>query len=390
MIDVKDKAKCTGCTACASICPNKCIAMQEDEEGFRYPIVDKKNCFHCDKCDRVCPYNTLTQSPDNDREAYVVRSKNTEYLMNGTSGGFVGPLIDHVIESGGISCAATMDDDMSVKHVLVKNKEEWKKSKERIQGSKYVQSDLNGIFGNIKELLNEKKVVLFIGTPCQVNGLSNFIGEKNRDRLILIDIVCHGVPSHLLWDIYKEYQEKKYASKIVGAWFRKKTYGYNGSTMTLKFMNGKIYNGFLRTDMMLKAYYGNIATRYSCFECPAKGEKRSSDITIFDSWHAKMMSSDTMDDNKGYTNVIINSLNGKNVWESIREDYFYYKIDSNDAIINDGIMYSKSSSPSKGRDQFYVDLKNLGIQSAMKRFMPVTLNDRLRVSIKKIVMKKKG
>lgn len=389
MINIEDKSKCTGCTACANVCPKKCISMNEDTEGFVYPEVDFENCIDCKKCEKVCPGNNIIRPLNMINNAYVVRAKDDEYLMNGTSGGFVGPLIDYVLANHGICCVSSMDEDMVVRHVFVKSLDEWENKKKKVQGSKYVQSKIDGCFDTIKNSLCKGTPVLFIGTPCQVNGLRNYLGNIDISNLILVDIVCHGVPSHLLWDKYKEYQEKRYNSKIVNAQFRRKKYGYYGSTMSLEFANGKHYDGFLRTDLMLKAFYGNLGTRYSCFDCPAKGDRRSSDITIFDSWHAKQMANGAVDDNKGYTNVIIHSLSGETIWEKIRSYYTYYDVKADEAINYDGIMYGRSSKQADKRGEFYFLLSNNDLNAVMKRIMPVTLYDKLRIAIKKLVLRSK-
>ena len=390
MINIQDKSKCTGCTACASICPQQCIVMEEDAEGFKYPNVNREKCIHCDRCEQVCPFNTVVLQTEQITEALVIRAKDEQYLMNGTSGGFVGPLFDYVLDNDGVCCAAKMDENMCVRHVFINNKEEWEKNSENIQGSKYVQSELSDSFAKIRAFLKEGRLVLFIGTPCQVNGLKNFVGENIN--LILIDFLCHGVPSHLLWDKYREDKVEHYKAPIVKAQFRKKTYGYNGSTISLEFENGQEYNDFLRTDLMLKAYYGNIGTRYSCFACPAKGNNRSSDITIFDSWHAKQLAPELIEDNRGYTNIIVHSNNGRNVWSKIKEEYVYHKVNPKEAIMADGIMYENNPMPSDNRAQFYGVLKKQGIQKAMHELMPVTLEDRVRIMIKKLIymIKRKG
>lgn len=390
MINIQDKSRCTGCTACASICPQRCIVMEEDAEGFKYPNVNKEKCIHCGKCEQVCPYNTVVLPAEPITESFVIRAKNERYLMNATSGGFIGPLFEYVLDNNGICCAATMDESLCVQHVFITNKEEWEKNSENIQGSKYVQSELSDSFARIKDFLKKGRPVLFIGTPCQVNGLKNFVGENAN--LILVDVVCHGVPSHLLWDKYKEDKARQYNAKIVKAQFRKKTYGYKQSTMSLVFENGQTYNGFLRTDLMLKAYYGIIGTRYSCFACPARGNNRSSDITIYDSWHAKQLAPGIIEDNRGYTNIIVHSRKGRDTWSKIKERYIYYMANWKEAIMYDGIMYENNPIPPNTRGKFYEILKERGIQKAMHELMPVTLEDRARVIIKKLIylVKRKG
>ena len=388
MIVIKDKSKCAGCTACASICPQHCISMVEDEESFVFPKVDIEKCIHCDRCDKVCPYNTFVSSKDKKETAFVLRSNDKDYLMNGTSGGFVGSLVDYIIDNDGVCCASSMDDNMEVCHVFINSKSEWLLNKSRIQGSKYVQSDLHECFTRIRDYLCAGRNVLFIGTPCQVNGIRNFLDDVDIRRLILVDIVCHGVPSHSLWDRYKEYQEKKHGSRIVAARFRKKTYGYNGSTMSLEFENGSHYDGFLRTDLMLKAYYGNISSRYSCYSCPAKGDRRSADFTIFDAWHARQLASELVDDNLGYTNVIVRSLKASRIWDEIKESFTYFQINPEDAVSKDGVMYGKNACPDKNRELFYKALTESGLSNAMKKLMPVTITDRIRVKIRKTMLLK--
>ena len=142
-------------------------------------------------------------------------------------------------------------------------------------------------------------------------------------------------------------------------------------------------------DLMLKAFYGNLGTRYSCFDCPSKGDKRSGDFTIFDSWNAKKMAEDAIEDNKGYTNVIIHSLNGSRKWNEICSNYTYYKVKAEEAIFFDGVMYGKSSKPSVNRNEFYSRLSYDELPTVMKKLMPITMNDRLRVTIKKMLLIRK-
>ena len=389
MITLTEKDNCCGCTACANVCPKHCISMREDDEGFLYPIVNTDLCIKCNKCVNVCPYKQEKLFNENIDAAYIIRAKNTEYLKNGTSGGFVGPLIEYILKNDGVSCAAIMDKDMNVHHSFISDINEWKQIYDKVQGSKYVQSELGDCFEKIKKFLLQEKQVLFIGTPCQVNGLRNYLNGVNLENLLLVDIICHGVPSKLLWNSYKDYQEKQYKATIIDSKFRKKTYGYNGSTMSLVFNDGKQYDGFLRTDIMLKAYYGNLGTRYSCFNCPAKGDRRSSDFTIFDSWHANELVPKSINDNRGYTNVLFRSAKAHTYWESMKDKYLYYEIEPSIAIQMDGVMYSRNTIPHLNREKLYTMLRERDLKDVMKSLMPVTINDKVRVVIKKMLLKGK-
>ena len=168
MINITDKAACCGCTACANICPKKAIEMIPDEEGFLYPSVDKNSCVECGLCDSVCPIKQKCESKPKEVKSYVLRTKATDVLMNSTSGGFVTPLAEYVLEHNGMVCAAAYDKDFTVKHIMLESAE--KEKLKSIRGSKYVQSDLNDCFKKIKNYLDRGVSVCFIGTTCQVIG----------------------------------------------------------------------------------------------------------------------------------------------------------------------------------------------------------------------------
>ena len=387
MIQITDenKEKCCGCTTCINICPVKAIKMQEDEEGFLYPIIDKEKCINCNLCEKICPIINTKKSKKNPK-AYATRVKDEEVLKDSTSGGFFTPLAEYVLENNGIVIGVAFGENLKVEHIKID-----KENKERLvelRGSKYVQSYLGDMFQEIKKLLETDKLILFTGTPCQVQGLNNFLG-KGYKNLITMDLICHGVPSPKLWDLYVKYQEEKNKSKIKEIHFRNKTYGYHSGTMKLVFENGKEYYGSARVDYMLKSFFTEISSRPSCYNCAFKNKRHISDFTVFDCWHISDLVKDIKDDDKGYTNVFVNTEKGESIFSEIGDKLQKYEVDLEQAIELDGPMVENSAIPNKNRNTFYNTLNENGIIETIQKYINVSSKDKMIEKSKKFLYKTK-
>lgn len=238
MIQIKDKADCCGCTACASICPKDAITMEPDTLGFKYPKVDLDKCIDCGLCEKVCAFNDNYDKSLNlkEPEIYAARHKDIHEIETSRSGAAFIAISDYILENGGIVYGVGYKDHFRVAHKRATTKEE----RNEFKGSKYVQSDLDGIFRQVKEDLKQGNTVLFSGTPCQTAGLNSYIGNKLRENLVLVDIVCHGVPGPYMWRDYLDYLEKKQGSKICWVNFRdKQEYGWAAHKETFKFVKGE-------------------------------------------------------------------------------------------------------------------------------------------------------
>ena len=383
MIEINDEYQCCGCTACANICPKNCITMAPDEEGFLYPEVDRDLCINCGLCEKVCPVIKLPEVRVGERKSYAVRSKNSDVLRNSTSGGFFTPIANYVLNNGGVICAATYNDEWIVVHEFITESDEEAFSKYR--GSKYVQSHLGDCFSRIKKYLTQGRFVCFIGTTCQVNGLIKFAGDHSN--LLTVDLVCHGTPSPKLWEKYINYQQEKYNSQIISVSFRNKTYGYHSGTMKIEFANGKIYYGSARVDYMLKSFFREISSRPICYQCPFKQIERCSDLTIYDCWHFSDLTKGEKDDDKGYTNVIVQSKKGTDVLKILADELEIYQVDTQKAIELDGVMVTRSAVPHPRRKEYYKDLDKETLSQHIKKFVPVTKKDIL-IEKSKIVLYK--
>lgn len=382
MIEIKEKEKCCGCTACYSICPNHCIEMTADAEGFLYPQINKEQCVNCGLCERVCPMIKKPSVSSKERETVVLRTKDRNILLDSTSGGFFTNIAACIIEAGGVVCGAAYDENYKVIHSFLtkENSDELYK----FRGSKYVQSNMGDCFARIKKELQSGRKVCFIGTTCQVSGLKAYLG-KEYNELLAVDLVCHGVPSPKLWNKYLAYQKKEYNARIRKVSFRNKTYGYHSGTMKIEFEDGKTYFGSARVDYMLKSFFSEIASRPSCYQCPFKSVNRCSDFTLFDSWHAADLVQGLKDDDRGYTNVIIQSDKAKKYMEKLGEYYEIFKADTQKAIALDGIMIENSAVPHKCRNEFYKELDENELTQHIQKFIPVSKKDKLIEASKGVV-----
>lgn len=236
MITIKNPADCCGCTACASVCAHDAITMKPDALGFLYPEVDEDKCTDCGLCEKVCAFHDNYDKSLNlpQPDAYAARYKDMKEVETSRSGAAFIAISDYIIEQGGIVYGVGYTDHFRVVHKRATTKEE----RDEFKGSKYVQSDLTGIFRQVKEDLKSGKTVLFSGTPCQTAGLHSYVGKKLRENLVLVDIVCHGVPSPYVWRDYLAYLEKKHNSEIYYVNFRDKDmFGWKAHRETFKFVN---------------------------------------------------------------------------------------------------------------------------------------------------------
>lgn len=368
MIKIENKKKCCGCTACYNICPVQAITMSPDNEGFLYPVIDGTLCVNCGMCEKVCPVHNK-QTHEEQTEGYIVRHKDLSIVEDSTSGGAFTAFSTTVIDEGGIVYGAGYDEEMRVVCKKAKTSAELCE----MRGSKFVQSDLNETFHDIKQQLEDGIVVLFTGTPCQVTGLISFLQKKPKN-LICIDFVCRGVASPYLWYNYVNLMQKKYNSKIIGARFKNKTYGYHATTMKIDFENGKSYYGSGRIDPMMKAFVNEMSSRPSCSNCAFKDVERVSDLTMFDCYEFTSITG-KIDDNKGYTSLLVHTEKGHELFEKVTEKFVVFKADVEKLVSKNGIMALNSALPSNHRECFYEMIQNHSIDVAMKKISPITTMD---------------
>lgn len=360
MIQIKDKADCCGCTACASICPKDAITMEPDTLGFKYPKVDLDKCIDCGLCEKVCAFNDNYDKSLNlkEPEIYAARHKDIHEIETSRSGAAFIAISDYILENGGIVYGVGYKDHFRVAHKRATTKEE----RNEFKGSKYVQSDLAGIFKQVKEDLKQGNTVLFSGTPCQTAGLNSYIGKKLRENLVLVDIVCHGVPSPYIWRDYLSYIEKKYKNEVVKVDFRDKSrIGWSGHIESFIFNNGRKVESRIYTDL----FYKHIMLRPSCSKCHFTNYIRPSDFTIADYWGWEKISKDFNDDNKGCSLLFINTIKGQILLNKISSNLFLLKSDKEKSVQPN---LEKPSVLDKRNTDFIIDFQRRGFKYVAKKY----------------------
>ena len=313
MIQITDKAKCCGCTACVNACPAQCIVMRRDrEEGFDYPVANPDRCLGCGKCEAVCP----VQNPSEAREpeaAYAVRCN--EYVDASSSGGVFMALAKAVIDEGGVVFGAVMEKDLIVGHAEAETMEEV----QRMRGSKYVQSDPYSSFWDAKEYLKAGRKVLFTGTPCQIAGLKRYIGG-DHEGLLTVDTACHGVPGPGLWEMYVNALQARTKKNITSVNFRDKSRGWRHYGFTCMGENGeKVISVKATDDPYMALFMQDMTLRPSCYSCPAREGRSGSDLTMADLWSVADAAS-ALDDDRGVSGVLVNTPKGKEYMSKVRPE----------------------------------------------------------------------
>ncbi len=385
MIEIKEKSKCSGCQACYNICPKNAIEMIEDEKGFKYPNVSNEKCINCGLCNKVCPIinnKKITNNP----KAYACINKNEGIRMQSTSGGIFTLLATAIINKNGVVFGASFDEMFGVHHTYSETLE----GIQKFRGSKYLQSDINDTYQEVKEFLKNDRYVLFTGTPCQIEGLINFLGRE-YEKLYLQDIICHGVPSPKVWKLYKECREKQFDAKLDKMSFRDKSAeGWNRYHVKMNFKNNKSYDMIHNTDIYMKAFLKHLSLRESCTDCKFKKKNRLSDITLADFWGIKNIKPD-MNDEKGTSLVIVNSKKGQELLDEIKDYMKYEEVDFETAIKGNP-SFTKVSEPNKKSNQFFKELKDINFEELIKRYAPEPTfiqkcSRKLKRIIKKIIIR---
>lgn len=318
------KENCCGCQACADICPVNAIRMYEDIEGFWYPVIEDSVCTKCGLCEKVCPAKGNNKNPE--EELYLgVQAKDDTIRYTSSSGGMF-PLLAHkVLEKQGVVYGAGYDDSMTVWH----KKAEDIKQLDTIKRTKYVQSNLEGIYREIQEELEEDRWVLFCGTPCQAYALRLFLNEKYR-KLLLVDLVCYGVGSPGIWRDYVTYLENRYKGKLQTFSFRDKRNRDHGRMCSFTVGDQEIVHA-LHRDAYCRMYFANCNIRPSCYSCSFCKTSRSSDFTIGDFWGVERVRPD-FDDGMGTSLVIAHTEKAKEFWKEIEKDARWFACKREDLL----------------------------------------------------------
>lgn len=372
-INIQHNGDCCGCGVCETACPNQCIAMEFDAEGFKYPYVDDSLCVNCGACMKVCPLvgEHATAGIASVETAYVATNTNDAVRAASTSGGIFNVMTRAILAQGGVVVGARYNDKFEVVHDIAHTPEE----AAHFYGSKYVQSDLvtNNVYGRVKEFCAAGTSVLFSGTPCQVQGMHVYLG-KDYENLFTCDFVCHAVPSPCVWNNYLREAEAARGSKPVSVVFRDKIYGYHSGMMRVSFADGSTYYGSGRVDTMHKAFFSSLSTRPSCHECRFRRTERVSDFTIFDCWSYTKLTGG-IDDDLGHSHLWVRSAKGAALLESQEDCINLAEVVLADVLATDADMAVRSPIRNSHREEFLALCNKQGLNAAIQKYAPITTKD---------------
>lgn len=372
--------KCVGCKSCEQSCPKCCISMVENKEGFWYPVVDEINCVQCGKCLKICPVENTEMHRNNPRTIWAWRNKNDTDIMRSASGGAADSAAKAVLQMGGIVYGAAYDERLVVSHIEVDSDIE----REKIQSSKYVQSDPKDSYSKVKQRLSEGKIVLYTGTPCQIAGLYAFLGG-DKSNLYTVDLICHGVPSPKFFKRYIEYQNKQTAGRVIYFNFRSKDKRGWGTQYLLK-TKTKTKTKTLSLDRYGKHFLDGDCYRESCYQCAYANTNRVGDITVGDFWgivkcHPEFNSP------KGVSSVFVNTEKGYGLFKKMKVFADIVPVTLEEAMVKQGNLVNPSQRPAN-RNVFYqsidedgfVESISVGLQlkERIKAIIPAKITSRIK------------
>ena len=337
------KENCVGCYGCYNICPKQAIQMKEDEEGFSYPTIQEKKCIQCEACSRVCPVLHPIITSNDEPETYAAINEDWSVRQDSSSGGIFQLIAESILQQGGVVFGAGFDDAWDVVHQAAQSKSELAK----LRTSKYVQSRIEDTYSNIKKILESDRQVLFVGTPCQCIALKRYL-NKEYSHLILVDFICHGVPSPAVWRQYRIW--RTCGKEIERISFRNKNLSWERYLLVFLIKNTNKYLAKdLGHDLYLRGFLQNIYLRPSCHQCKFCRKHRPTDVTLADFWGVQEELPE-MYDGKGTSLVFIHSEKGKKIFESLH-------VKKKKTTFNKAIKYNPSmvqpAIPSPNREKFF-------------------------------------
>ena len=385
MIDIKDKSQCFGCEACVQRCPRQCISLIEDREGFLYPKVDKKACIECNICEKVCPVINQSEAKE-PLITYAAKNNDEKIRLRSSSGGIFSMLAEAVLNDGGVVFGVCWDKDWR----LVFDYTESIDGLSRFRGSKYLQAHVGDAYIIAEQFLKSGRRVLFSGTPCQIRGLKLFL-RRDYDKLLCVDIICHGVPSP---GVFRRYLNEEIANvaknKVIDVdclhiddiQFRDKRTGWKSYSLRyqLRDNNANLYSNIsLYTDnIYMRGFLRDFYLRPSCYACSAKAGKSGADITLGDFWGIEQLKPE-IDDDKGVSAVLLNTLLGKQIFEQLSVE----KTLMNYAHVQQYnlAVYRSVARPQK-RDKFFRSRKSFS--ATIESLSKITLKEKYIFIIKNL------
>lgn len=355
--------------------------MEVDEEGFRYPEIKDCLCMQCGICKKVCPMvdEGLILNDFSQPIAYAAINKDREIKKRSSSGGIFTAVANSILSQKGIVFGASMDTNCKkVIHIGVEKESDL----DFLRGSKYVQSDIHNVYQYIDAELEKGRKVLFSGTPCQIAGLKKYL-KNEKDNLLTIEVICHGVPSPMLWEKYISYIEKKLKSFVSEVKFRDNSFCKIAGrlVMHIKSVNGKNYVAYEEEDPFYSFFLKNFCLRPSCYQCRFKGNNHMVDITLGDFWGSNFIAPYFCKD-ENLSLIFLHTDKGRYIFENIKKNLECCDVRYQEAIIYNP-SYVNSVLRPKERELFFVDLENLSFRDVIKKYHRQSIKSKLWIILEK-------
>ena len=358
------KEMCYGCNACVEICSAGAIHMEEDAEGFLYPVADTAKCTDNGMCRKVCirkEPQTVTYESSFPR-AFIAYNKENEIRKSSSSGGIFPALAQYVIEEKkGVVVGVRFDDNMNAAADVAETLEEAR----AFSGSKYVKSEFGGIFHKIKELLTEGRYVLYSGLPCECAGLRAFL-QRDYDNLVICELLCHSAPSPKVFRQYVNYLSDRYKSQVVNIRFRGKDRGWKRSDCetVITLANGKTRRHLTYEDIYYRAFVNGCISRPCCSNCGYTFLNRAGDLTIGDCWSVSKVAP-RMYDNKGVNMVLVNNRKALKVFRAVKEHLKFVERTAEEVFRRN---HKKSTEDKRQRIAFFCELDQKPIDELLEDY----------------------
>ena len=395
MIALLHREDCCGCGACAQACPQHCISLDADKEGYWYPVVDMESCVNCGLCEKVCPMINVdvARKP---LKVYAAINKDEVTRAKSASGGMFTLIATAVLENGGVVFGVKFDEDWNV---VLGHTEDFE-GLEQFRRSKYVQAWVGDAYKEVKAFLQAGRRVLFTGTPCQISGLRHYL-RKDYANLLLVDLLCEGVPSPKVWRKYLDEEIARMCEKksvlphripkkdvfVKDISFRNKSLGWKkySFALTVSTTNGSGKNTVLpsyinRDSAYMQAMFRYLDLRPVCYECPFKSCKSGSDITIADYWGIDKLHPE-MDDDKGTSMVYLNTKKGMSYFPLDKVKYL--ETNYEEAFLFNNVV--TSSKKHKNRERFYRDLNKCDSVIRLLDRYTYSSTDRLKMKLRQLL-----
>lgn len=303
---------------------------------------------------------------------YLVQHKDPFIRKESTSGGAFTAIAEYVLQNGGVVFGAGYKEGtFVVGHQAVENEDDLR----IFRNSKYVQSEIGDCFIQVRDYLKNDRMVLFSGTPCQIEGLRGFLHYKNYDNLILVDLVCHGIPSPGIFKKYIDMQKEVIGGNFTNVLFRDKYYGYHYSSFSIYNQEReKNYHKGVDTNAYLRAFVNNYSLRPSCYDCRFKKRYRHSDFTLWDCYITEKFTQTL--DSKGTTSLLVQTGKANKAFDEITDMIKYVSVNPDNMVAEEKAMV-QSAPVNPQRELFFADYKTMPAQDFFKKWFPITWKVRI-------------